>query len=303
MIANKIQISPNGPVFSRIVAGVWKWGQWGWKLNDQQHLSLIQSCLEQEVTTFDHADIYGDYTSEADFGRALQLQPSLREKMQIVTKCGIKLKSNNRPNHKIKSYDLSKEHIITSVENSLRNLHTDRIDLLLLHRPSPLMDADDVAEAIIQLKKQGKILHFGVSNFTPSQFKLIQSRLEIATNQIELHLMKPKPFFNGTLDLCQRMKVSPMAWSPLASGRIFTDLDSAQVRRIVSAAEPILEKYDAELDQILLAWLLRHPSKILPVLGTARPERVEAAVDALRIELTREEWFMLWEASLGHEIP
>ncbi|MGB0863672.1 MAG: aldo/keto reductase, partial [Saprospiraceae bacterium] len=194
MIANKIQISPNGPVFSRIVAGVWKWGQWGWKLNDQQHLSLIQSCLEQEVTTFDHADIYGDYTSEADFGRALQLQPSLREKMQIVTKCGIKLKSNNRPNHKIKSYDLSKEHIITSVENSLRNLHTDRIDLLLLHRPSPLMDADDVAEAIIQLKKQGKILHFGVSNFTPSQFKLIQSRLEIATNQIELHLMKPKPF-------------------------------------------------------------------------------------------------------------
>ncbi|MGB0984870.1 MAG: aldo/keto reductase, partial [Saprospiraceae bacterium] len=108
---------------------------------------------------------------------------------------------------------------------------------------------------------------------------------------------------NGTLDLCQRMKVSPMAWSPLASGRIFTDLDSAQVRRIVSAAEPILEKYDAELDQILLAWLLRHPSKILPVLGTARPERVEAAVDALRIELTREEWFMLWEASLGHEIP
>ena len=302
MNINKIQISPNGPTFSRIVAGVWKWGEWGWKLNDQQHLTLIKKCIEYGVTTFDHADIYGHYTSEGDFGRALSSEPSLREQMQIVTKCGIKLITPNRPAHKVKSYDTSRKHILWSVENSLKELQTDRIDLLLIHRPSPLMNADEIAEVFTQLKKEGKVLHFGVSNFTPSQYKLLNSRFELVTNQIELHLMRPKPFFNGTLDLCQRLRVSPMAWSPLASGRIFKDLDSKPVRRIISAAESIMEKYEIELDQVLLAWLLKHPSNIVPILGTARHERVKSAVDALNIDLTREEWFELWEASLGHEV-
>jgi len=302
MNSNKLRISPSGPIFSRIVAGVWKWGAWGWNLNTQQHLTLIKKCLEYDVTTFDHADIYGGYTSEGDFGKALKLEPSLRDKMQIVTKCGIKLITPNRPSHKIKSYDTGKKHLIWSVENSLKQLQTDRIDLFLIHRPSPLMDGDEIAETIELLKKQGKILHFGVSNFRPRQFQFLNSRTEIVTNQIELHLMKPKPFFDGTLDLMQQHKISPMAWSPLTSGRIFKDIDSKPVRRIIKASESMLEKYNCELDQLLLAWLFRHPSNILPVLGTARAERVKAAVDALNIELTREEWFELWEASNGNEV-
>ncbi len=303
MKSNKIRISPNGPTFSRIVAGVWKWGVWGWNLNTQQHLTLIKKCLEYDVTTFDHADIYGDYTSESEFGNALKLEPSLRDKMQIVTKCGIKLISKNRPEHKIKSYDTGRAHIIKSVENSLRQLQTDRIDLLLIHRPSPLMDADEIAETITQLKKEGKIIHFGVSNFEPRQFQLLSSRTELVTNQLELNLMRPKPFFNGTLDLMQQHRISPMAWSPLTSGRIFKDIESKPVRMILKTAEDLLEKYDCELDQLLLAWLFKHPSNILPVLGTARPERVKSAIDALAIDLTKEEWFELWQASNGHEVP
>ncbi len=303
MKSNQIKISPNGPIFSRIVAGVWKWGAWGWNLNTQQHLTLIKKCLDYGVTTFDHADIYGDYTSEGDFGRALKLEPSLRNKMQIVTKCGIKLITPNRPSHKVKSYDTSKKHILWSVENSLKELNTDYIDLLLIHRPSPLMNADEIAEIFQRLKKEGKVLHFGVSNFTPSQFKLLENRVDLVTNQIELHLMRPKPFFDGTLDLCQRLRTAPMAWSPLTSGKIFKDLDSKPVRRIIAAAGDMLEKYNIELDQLLLAWLLKHPANIIPVLGTAREERIKAAVDALEIDITREEWFTLWEASLGKEVP
>lgn len=303
MKPKRIQTSPNGPILSRIIAGVWKWGAWGWELNTQQHLDLIYACLDHEVTTFDHADIYGDYTSEGDFGKALALAPHLRQRIEIVSKCGIKLKSPNRPQHRIKHYDTSREHLIASVENSLRELHTDYIDVLLIHRPSPLMDADEVAEAFMQLRDSGKVLHFGVSNFSPSQFKLLHDRFELVTNQIEIHLMRHKPFFDGTLDLSQRLRVSPMAWSPLVSGRIFTDIENHTVRRIVSAAEELMTKYDAELDQIMLAFLLMHPSNILPILGTARPERVQAAVAALDIELELQDWFALWEASLGSEVP
>ena len=303
MYSNKIKISSGGLELSRIVAGVWKWGVWGWKMSDQAHLELIEKCIEYGATTFDHADIYGHYTSEGDFGRALKLNPSLREKMQLVTKCSIKLTTPNRPSHNIKSYDTSKEHIIWSAENSLKELNTDRIDLMLIHRPSPLMNADEIAEAFNQLKKDGKVLHFGVSNFTTSQFDLLNSRIELATNQVELHLMRPEPFLDGTLDQCQQHSVSPMAWSPLSSGRIFTELEDEQVQRIRKAAEPLLEKYNIQLDQLLIAWLLKHPSNILPILGTARHERVLAAVEALKIELTREEWFVLWEAAQGQEVP
>jgi predicted oxidoreductase len=303
MYSNKIKISPNGLELSRIVAGVWKWGVWGWQMPDQAHLALIEKCLEYGATTFDHADIYGHYTSEGDFGRALKLNPSLRQKMQLVTKCGIKLTTPNRPLHTIKSYDTSKEHIIWSAENSLKELNTDRIDLMLIHRPSPLMDADEIAEAFTALQQAGKVLHFGVSNFTTTQFDLLNSRIKLATNQVEIHLMRPEPFLDGTLDQCQQHRIAPMAWSPLSSGSIFTNLEEEQVQRIRKAATPLMEKYSIALDQLLIAWLLKHPSHILPILGTARPERVLAAVEALKIELTDEEWFVLWEAAQGREVP
>lgn len=299
----KIQTSSDGLVLSRIVAGVWKWGKWGWNFDDQQHLSLIKKCIEYGVTSFDHADIYGGYTSEADFGNALKHDTSLREKIQIVTKCGIKLTTPNRPKNKIKSYNTSKEYIISSVEQSLINFRTDYLDALLIHRPSPLMDADEIAGAVEQLKKDGKILHFGVSNFTPPQFDLLNSRTPLVTNQVELHLMHEQPFLDGTLDQCQQYRIAPMAWSPLTSGRVFRDVDDERVRRINQVAKGLMEKYKAALDQILIAWLIKHPSNIIPILGTGRPDRVLSAVNALSIQLTREEWFELWEASLGHEVP
>ena len=302
MYSNRIELKKGSLALSRIVAGVWKWGIWGWKMSDQNHLALIEKCLEYDVTTFDHADIYGHYTSEGDFGRALKIKPSLRDQMEIVTKCGIKLITPNRPSHQIKSYDTSREHIIWSAENALKELNTDYIDLLLIHRPSPLMNADEIAEAFTTLRDQGKVLHFGVSNFTTSQFELLNSRIELITNQVEIHLMRPEPFLDGTLDQCQQHRITPMAWSPLTSGRIFKE-ESDTVNRIKKVATPLLEKYNCQLDQLLIAWLLKHPSNIIPILGTARHDRVLSAVDALKINLTREEWFGLWEASIGHEVP
>ena len=299
----QIQLTENGPRFSRIVAGVWKWGVWGWKLNDQDTLTLVEKCLEQGVSTFDHADIYGHYTAEADFGKIFRLNPSLRDKMQLVTKCGIKLVTPNRPAHKIKSYDTSKAYILQCVDNSLRDLQTDYLDLLLIHRPSPLMDPDEIAAAFDQLKQAGKVQHFGVSNFTPSQFQLLASRTELVTNQIEASIIHLDPFLNGTLDQSLEKRVAPMAWSPLGSGKVFAKEPDEQVQRIRKVGNQLQEKYNASLDQILLAFLLKHPARILPVLGTARAERVAAATQALNIELTREEWFELWEASTGKEVP
>ncbi len=299
------QLSDNGPTFSRIVFGVMKWGDWGHRLNPQEMLRLIEQSIEYGVTTFDHADIYGAYTTEAQFGQALKLQPALREQIQLITKCGIKLIADNRPRHKAKSYDTSRAHILFSVENSLANLHTDYIDLLLLHRPSPLMDPHEVAEAFGQLHRQGKVKYFGVSNFTNSQYELLSQHFALVTNQVEASLLHLNPFLDGTFDLCLRKGVLPMAWAPLGGGKIFADKESLQAQRVREVAEAIVNHRDKAygLDQVMLAWLMKHPANILPVVGTARIERLKAAADAIELELTREEWFELWEASTGEEVP
>lgn len=207
--------------FSRIIHGLWRLADWNQSKEDT--LSLIQYNIENGITTFDHADIYGSYTCEALFGEALNLQPSTREKMEIVTKCGIVLPSDNRPEHKTHHYNTSKKHILTSVENSLQNLKTDYIDLLLVHRPDPFMNGEEVAEAFTQLKDEGKVRHFGVSNFKNHQWNMLQSYLPfpLITNQIELSAYNLENFEDGTLNLCQEKRVAPMAWSPLAGGAIF----------------------------------------------------------------------------------
>lgn len=297
-------LTPNGPTFSRLVVGVMRWGQWGKALDEQGMLTLIEQCLELGLTTFDHADIYGDYTTEAEFGKALKLRPQLREKMQLITKCGTRIPTRNRPQYKIKSYDTSIEHILTSVDRSLKNLKTDYIDLLLLHRPSPLMHPDDLAEAFSTLRGKGKVLHFGVSHFTPSQFEMVHSRVELVTNQVEASVMHLDPFLDGTFDQCIQKDIRPMARSPLGGGRLFTDLENSRIQRIRQVVMELAGKREgATPDQVLLAWLLQHPAGILPVLETARAERLRAAVHATRIELTREEWFQMWEASRGQEVP
>jgi len=299
----KTKISDNGPELSRIISGVWRWGKGDWELNTDQIRDLIEAGVDCGITTFDHADLYADYTIEADFGKALKQDSSLRDKIEIITKCDIRLISPNRPEHKIKSYDTSKKHITKSVENSLKSLQTDYIDVLLIHRPDPLMDPDEIAETISQLKKEGKIKYFGVSNFTPSQFEMLNAVTELVTNQVEISVLNTDPIFNGTLDQCILKKISPMAWSPFGGGQIFKSGGDERTERIRKVLFELADKYDCDIDQLLLAWLLRHPSNILPILGTARSERLKKAVEALHINLEREEWFMILEASHGEEVP
>lgn len=286
---------------SPIIAGTMKWGIWGARFSTQQYVSMIESCLENNVTTFDHADIYGHYTVEEEFGKALLMDASLRKKMQLITKCGIKMISANRPVHTIKSYDTGKQHIINSVENSLKNFNTDYIDMLLIHRPDPLINAIQIAEVFNLLKQQGKVLHFGVSNFNPSQAEMINSYFPLTANQVEISILQLDAFTDGTLDHCQTKNIVPMAWAPLGGGNIFSS-EEERSKRIIAVANLLAEKYNALPEQILLAWLLQHPAKIKPVLGTAKQQRIKPAIEAIKINLLREEWFALWRASTGKEV-
>lgn len=299
----RISISPEGPEFSRIALGMWRLNDWN--MNTTDLVRFIEMALELGFTTFDHADIYGLYTVEEMFGKALKAKPGLRNKMEIVTKCGIKLVSENRPENTFHAYDTSRNHILKSVETSLRNLNTDYLDVLLIHRPDPLMDADEVAAAFNHLRKSGKVRHFGVSNFLPFQFELLQSRLDfpLVTNQVEASVLHMEPFHDGTLDQCQQLRISPMAWSPLGGGKLFTENEN-QENRLRDELYKIGEELDgAAIDQVALAWLLKHPSGIIPVLGTGNTDRIRGAAGALDLQLSRDQWFRIWTASAGEEVP
>ncbi len=288
--------------FSRIIHGLWRLSEWD--MSNEDVLLLIEDCLKAGITTFDHADIYGNYTCEKKFGDALALKPELRKEMEIVTKCGIKLVSNNRPQHSVKSYDTSKEHIIASVNQSLQNLQTDYIDVLLIHRPDPFMDPAEVAEAFTQLKIEGKVRQFGVSNFKRSQYKMLQSYLDfpLITNQIELSAYQLENFEDGTLDLCQEERITPMAWSPLAGGSIFSSNDQ-RAKNLRDTLERIAGEIGAHgIDEVLYAWLLSHPANIMPIVGSGKMDRIESAIRSLDITLSREQWFEILQVSMDHEI-
>lgn len=288
--------------FSPFIIGTMRLGEWGAKMTSAQLEAFVEACLELGLKDFDHADIYGNYSTEADFGKLLQQRPDLRSKIQLTTKSGIKLVSENRANHTIKSYDSSKEHIIASAEKSLAYLSTDHIDLLLIHRPDYLMDPHEIAEAFEILKTSGKVLHFGVSNFTPVQFDLLNKFTPLVNNQIEASIMHLNPFEDGTLLQCQKHDIRPTAWSPLGGGTIFQESDDPKITRIQSIGKAMAEKHGVQLDQLLMAWLLMHPAGIIPVLGTSKLERVKDAMQSLKLKLSREEWYVLWKASTGEEI-
>ncbi|HTT12469.1 MAG TPA: aldo/keto reductase [Burkholderiaceae bacterium] len=297
----------DGAALSPIVAGAWRMTEWGW--TPQQRLRWIEHALELGITSFDHADIYGDYGVESLFGEALALHPALRDKLQLVDKCGIKLVSARRPAHRIKSYDTSRAHIVASVEASLRALRTDRLDLLLIHRPDALMDAAEVAETFAMLGRQGKVLRFGVSNFMPWQFELLDTAMNahggrLVTNQIELHPLRLEPLHDGTLDQAQRLGRRPMIWSPLAGGRLVSTppLNDA-ARRVQETLRGLAEVHGVAPTTIAVAWLLRHPSRPMPVMGSRRVDVLREAVAALDLTLDRESWYALWQAGRGHEVP
>ncbi len=295
-----VALCAGGPRLSPIVAGAWRLAEWGW--TPQEALTWIEQCAELGVSSFDHADIYGGYGVEGRFGEALALAPSLRERLQIVTKCGIKLISPARPAHRFKSYDTSSAHLVRSVDNSLRALRTDRIDLLLIHRPDLLMDAGDIAHTVDGLKRAGKVLHFGVSNFTPAQFELLDAATPLATNQIELHPLQLAPLTDGTLDQAQRLQRRPMIWSPLAGGRLLGGDESDAAQRVRWVLGSLSSRLGVSPATLACAWLLRHPSRPVPVSGTRRIEALRQAVAALSLRLDAEHWYELWQAGSGHEV-
>jgi len=275
------------------------WAHWGKQLSSSQMIDLMQHCISLEITTFDHADIYGSYTTEASFGTAFAQSGIDRESIQLVSKCGIQLLVENRQNT-VKHYEYSADYIVSSAENSLKYLQTDYLDLLLLHRPSPLMHPDEIAKAIDKLQKEGKIKDFGVSNFTPSQMNMIGTKSTISANQIQFSLTHFDAMFDGTLDAMITNSILPMAWQPL--GSIFRE-ENEQTTRIHKVLDSLTKKYNATKDQLVLAWILKHPANIHPVIGTTTPERITNSAKALEIELSLEDWFLLLEVSQGHEVP
>ncbi len=284
--------------FSRIISGTMTWGKWGKQMNSKEMVSLMHHCIDNGITTFDHADIYGDYSTEADFGLAFSQSGIKRDSIQFISKCGIHFRDPNIG--AINYYEYSKKHIIQSVENSLKHLNTDYLDVLLLHRPSPLMHPHEVMEAVASLAQEGKINDFGVSNFTPSQIELISSEVPVTINQIEFSLTHHEAMHNGSLDQMILKKISPMAWSPL--GIVFKE-DTEQTQRINKLLGTLSEKYSATEDQLLLAWILKHPSGIHPVIGTTNKTRITNAIKAIALDLELEDWFLILVASQGHRVP
>jgi predicted oxidoreductase len=284
---------------SPIVAGLWRLTEW--HLNVPARVRWIEQALELGISTFDHADIYGDYRAEPLFGEALKAAPALRERMQLVTKCGIRLRSAQRPYH-VNHYDTSASYVHTQVEQSLRNLHTEQLDLVLIHRPDYLMDADALAQTFAALSQEGKVRHWGVSNHRASQFALLHQQHPLVTQQIELSVLMMDALDDGTLDQAQQLGLRPMIWSPLGGGRLFRD-DDAQAMRVRAAMQPIAARLGVSLATLAYAWILRHPSRPHPITGSGRLEGLREAVAALDVQLGAEDWYAIWVASKGHGVP
>jgi predicted oxidoreductase len=284
---------------SPIIAGTMNWGVWDKNLTSKEMLNMIHICLENKITTFDHADIYGSYTTEADFGKAFASSKIAREKMQLISKCGIQMLAENRDN-KIKHYDYSNSHIIWSVEQSLKNLKTDYLDVFLLHRPSPLMQSDEIAEAVEKLKSEGKIIDFGLSNFTNSQTELIRKKTEVSYNQVQFSATNFEPMVDGSFDYMQLNNIRPMSWNPL--GFVFRK-DIPQTYRLKKILATLVSKYHLGADTILLAWVLKHPAKVLPIAGTVNIARIQSLMKAVELDLEKEDWFAIWAESMGEDVP
>ncbi|KAA9389066.1 aldo/keto reductase family oxidoreductase [Neorhizobium galegae] len=294
---DRIQLSPDLQL-SRLVYGMWRIGDDA-DTSPKHVQAKIEACLAQGITTMDQADIYGGYTAEAIFGAALKASPSLRDKIEIVTKCGIVAPAARHSAVRGKHYDTSAAHINASVEASLRDMATDYIDLLLIHRPDPFMDPDETGPALDALVVSGKVRAVGVSNFRPWDFSLLQSSMEaeLVTNQIEVSLVATSAFTNGDLAYLQERAIAPMAWSPLGGGSLFRN------ESLMSVLERIAAEQDVEATAVAVAWLLAHPAAILPVLGTNNLARIATIADAAKVTIDRQTWFELYTAAIGKQVP
>ena len=297
----RIELNP-GLTLSRLAYGVWRLSEAA-DTSAQAVAGRIQACLDQGITTFDHADIYGGYSCEALFGAALRAQPGLKARMEIVTKCDIMLLSDQRPDNRVKHYDTSAAHVQASVERSLHNIGVDAIDLLLIHRPDPLMDHHALGACLDSLIQSGKVRAAGVSNFMPWDMELLQSAMKnrLVSNQIEISLMQTRGFVDGQIAHAQRLGVPVMAWSPLGGGRLFGQ--DAAALRLRPALQRLASAQGVDETAVAIAWLLQHPARIIPVLGTNDPARIARMQDALRVTLDRQTWFELYSLANGAEVP
>ena len=266
----------------------------------------IEACLAQGITTMDQADIYGGYSSEAILGAALAAAPALRDQIEIVTKCGIIAQVGRHAAARIKHYDTSREHILASVEHSLRLMRVERIDLMLIHRPDPLMDHNETGAALDEIVASGKARAVGVSNFRPWDWSLLQSAMKIplATNQIALSLDASQAFSNGDVAYLQQLAKPIMAWSPLGSGSVLGAGKSGGSgnQALTTLLRTIAAENGVDASAVAVAWLLAHPARILPVLGTGNLDRIRAISDAFKVKIDRQTWFGLYEAALGQEV-
>ncbi|MDO6526729.1 aldo/keto reductase [Motilimonas sp. 1_MG-2023] len=282
-------------LFSPLVQGYWRMAHWN--MTPQQRLTFIKQHVELGVTSVDHAPVY---QSEALFGEALALEPSLRAQLQVISKCGIIPGQGEQVAH----YDSGQAEIITSVERSLTNLQVEKLDVLLIHRPDLLMQVDEMAEAFAQLKAAGKVEHFGVSNFSVAEFNLLQSRLDVplVTNQIEINPINMQATEDGTLAQMQQLKVRPMAWSCLAGGQLFNG-ESAQAKRVQHTLQQVADEIGAScIDEVAYAWVMKLPANPVPIIGSGKIARVQTALNALELTMTREQWYRIWAATKGHGV-
>ena len=289
----------SGLSFSRIVYGMWRIGDDA-DTSPRNVQAKIEACLEQGITTMDQADIYGGYTAEAILGGGLREATWLRDKIEIVTKCGIVAPAGRHSAARVKHYDTSAKHINESVEASLRDMNTDRIDLLLVHRPDPMLDPEETGEALDALVASGKVRSVGVSNFRPWDFSLLQSNMteELVTNQIEISLAETSSFTNGDLAYLQERDLPIMAWSPLGGGSLM-----GKKGPLSEALEHIAKENGVDAAAVAVAWLLAHPAKILPVMGTNNLARIATISQASKVEMDRQTWFELYTLANGREVP
>jgi len=268
----------------------------------------IMTALDNGYNHFDHADIYGGGACESLFGELLAETPHLREQMILTSKAGIRPRSNSHDSYAPTRYDFSQRYLMKSVEGSLLRLNTDYLDMFLLHRPDYLFDVEEVADTFALLKASGKVKHFGVSNFKPSQVELLKSKLSmpLLVNQVEINIHNIDTLMDGTLDQCQQHGITPIAWCPLggvaypAWGNTFNAEDE---QRIGAELAQQSEKHACSPWQVMLAWLLKHPANILPIIGSTTPERIVAAKQALTLDYSREDWYRLLEARNGQQVP
>ncbi len=297
---------PGAVNLSRLVYGAWRLGD-GAHSSTANTTALINACLDQGITTFDHADIYGDYRCETLFGDALRQNPALKSRMEIVTKCDIMLLSQQWPSTRVKHYDTTPEHVRASVDRSLQRLSVGHIDLLLLHRPDPLMDPHTVGPCLDALMDSGKVRAVGVSNFMPWDVDALQSTMKhrLATNQLELHLMHvaqgSSPFTNGQVVHAQKLRMPLMAWSPLAGGRLMGNDAAAQ--RLKPALQRIANAHAVDASAVAVAWLLHHPVQVMPIFGTTDIARASRLTQALDVPMDRQTWYELYTLGMGHEVP